>query len=70
MLPDLRGFAYCDRVKNIVNLPFQERLNGLCTRSTAHDRRNVEPIRQQYVFERDEYVHLFRFYTLVSLSGV
>ena len=72
--PDLQGFGYCDRVRNIPNLPFDSRgpgaqyvneVNGQPIDESLHRPVNVP----NFVFERDEYLLLIRIYTLMNIFG-
>jgi hypothetical protein len=72
--PKLRGFAYCDIVNNIQDMPAAVRVLG----QTYVNRVNGEPINDElvrvatnfdYAFERDEYVFFYKSYPLVNIRG-
>ncbi|NEU97435.1 hypothetical protein [Bradyrhizobium uaiense] len=73
--PQLKGFAYCDLVDNIVGTP-----SAVSYVQLLDSRVNGEPISEEavppyhewqfvFAFERDEYVFFSRTYPLVSLFG-
>jgi hypothetical protein len=78
--PELRGFAYCNRVHNVIGLPtvidlganilrIVNRIDGQAIqeyppRQIGHGRSNFD-----FAFERDEYVIFYRTYGLTSIFG-
>jgi hypothetical protein len=76
--PELRGFAYCDRVENIANqpssiksqtLPYVNRINAEAIqeyppRQTGHGRSNFD-----IALERDEYIYFYRYYSVANIFG-
>jgi hypothetical protein len=72
--PKLKGFAYCDVVNNIEDVPLAVRPLG----QTIVNRVNGEPINEDlmrvatnfdYAFDRDEYVFFYKSYPLVNIWG-
>lgn len=72
--PELKGFAYCDVVRNIDGVPsaindpgnvYANRING----KQINEELGRFATNFDYAFERDEYVYFYKLYSLVNIFG-
>lgn len=72
--PELKGFAFCDVVWNIDGLPSEISYPGNPNANRINGQQINEELNRAtgdfaYAFERDEYVHFYKRYSLVNIFG-